>query len=196
MPLDPLSVEAILRIGAFGCFVGHGWIAAWKLEYGPWSKFTAAAGFTDDEARIIMPLIGWMDLVLGVVTLLRPMELLTAWMVVWAFSTALVRPVSAGLERAMRPMSDNAIWGFVERASNWGCPLALLALQKTAGYAPAELIPGVGAQLAPLDAHLNLPGVSLRGMLTYMGVAFLCVWGLVPILKSRSPPPKAKGKKK
>ena len=78
--MDPLSVEAILRIGAFGCFVGHGWIAAWKLEYGPWSKFTAAAGFTDDEARIIMPLIGWMDLVLGVVTLLRPMELLTAWM--------------------------------------------------------------------------------------------------------------------
>jgi hypothetical protein len=185
--LDPLSVEAILRIGAFGCFLGHGWIAAWKLEYGPWSKFTAAAGFRDSEAQVIMPLIGWMDLILAVVTLLRPMELLSAWMVVWAFSTALVRPVSAGLARAMRPMSDNATWGFVERASNWGCPLALLALQKAPGYKPAELVPGLGAQLAPLDQYLNVPGATFREMLVFMGWAFIGVWSLVPLLKSRGP---------
>lgn len=50
--LSLFDVESILRIGAFGCFLGHGWIAAWKLEYGPWSKFTEAAGFRDSEAQV------------------------------------------------------------------------------------------------------------------------------------------------
>ena len=141
-----LDTEALLRVGACGCFLGHGWIAAWKLEYSGWVKFMRAAGFRDSEAQILMPLIGWMDIVLAVITLLRPMELLTAWMVVWAFSTALVRPVSAGLSRAMSPMSDNAIWGFVERASNWVCPLALLTIQKQEGYVPRD-ITGFGSQV-------------------------------------------------
>lgn len=142
-----------------------------------------------------MPLIGWMDLVLAVVTLLRPMELFSAWMVVWAFSTALVRPVSAGLARTMKPMSDNALWGFVERAGNWGCPLALLALQKAPGYKPAELVPGLGSQLAFLDEYLNVPGMALKDMLPYMYASFFAVWILVPILKSRGPDPSAKKKK-
>ena len=38
-----------------------------------------------------------------------------------------------GWNRALSPLSDNALWGFVERASNWGVPFALLALQKTQG---------------------------------------------------------------
>lgn len=28
--------EWVLRIGCFGCFVGHGWIAAFKLEFSGW----------------------------------------------------------------------------------------------------------------------------------------------------------------
>jgi len=38
-----------------------------------------------------------------------------------------------GWNRALSPLSDNALWGFIERASNWGVPFALLALQKTQG---------------------------------------------------------------
>ena len=77
-------------VGACGCFVGHGWIAAWKLEFSGWKKFMEAAGFREAEAHVLMPAIGAMDVGLGVVTLLHPTQLTSAWMVVWAFSTALV----------------------------------------------------------------------------------------------------------
>ena len=132
-----------------------------------------------------MPLIGWMDVILAFVTLLRPMELFTAWMVVWAFSTALVRPVSAGWARASAPLSDNALWGFVERASNWVCPLALLCIQKSRGYKPMALVGDLGSHLAPLDPLLNVPAVPLPQLLKLMGVALLAQWALVPLLRSR-----------
>ena len=85
-----LNVEAILRIGACGCFIGHGWIAAMKLEFSGWKKFLFSAGFSEAEAHVLMPIIGWMDVLLALATLIRPVELFSAWMTAWAFSTALV----------------------------------------------------------------------------------------------------------
>ena len=167
-----------------------GWIAAWKLEYGPWSKFMFAAGFRDGEAKVIMPIVGWMDVILAVVTLVRPNEIFLAWMVVWAFSTALVRPFSAGFERWSKPMSDNALWGFVERASNWACPLALLAHVKSDGYAVEDAI-GAGplfAALAPLDATLS--GYATTQLAAFMAAAFALPWFVVvPLLRARGPDP-------
>ena len=32
------DLETILRIAVFGTFIGHGWIAAWKLEFSGWVK--------------------------------------------------------------------------------------------------------------------------------------------------------------
>ena len=89
---------------------------------------------------------------------------------------------------------SNAIWGFVERAANWVCPLAMLSMQKTEGYTPREFIPGVGSQLAFLDAHLNLPDKSLADYAQMMALCFLAVWALVPLLRSRGPEAKAKAK--
>ena len=182
-----MDTETILRVGAFGCFVGHGWIAAWKLEFGGWSKFMAAAGFSEDEAHVVMPVIGWMDLALGAVTLLRPNQLCTAWMVTWAFSTALVRPFSAGWKRASAPMSDNALWGFVERASNWACPLALLAMQCADGYvarAPHASLEGLNKALAPLDTYCNgYSSDALAKMI--LGSLFVAWFVVIPALRSR-----------
>ena len=67
-----------------------------------------------------MPMIGCMDLLLAVITLVHPIPLLSAWMAAWATATALARPFSGG-----------SIWGFVERAGNFICPLTLLRLQTT-----------------------------------------------------------------
>merc|ERR1719353_1620952 len=131
-----LNVEAILRIGACGCFIGH----------------------------------GWMDVLLALATLIRPVELFSAWMTAWAFSTALVRPFSAGAARAFAPMSDNALWGFVERAANWACPLALLCLQKSEGYEAAD-ITGLGSYLATL--------------FKYICIMVCVVWAPVPLLRAR-----------
>eukprot|EP00629_Pelagomonadales_sp_RCC1024_P013078 CAMPEP_0119261556 /NCGR_PEP_ID=MMETSP1329-20130426/1584_1 /TAXON_ID=114041 /ORGANISM="Genus nov. species nov., Strain RCC1024" /LENGTH=198 /DNA_ID=CAMNT_0007261121 /DNA_START=193 /DNA_END=788 /DNA_ORIENTATION=- len=183
-----MDLELILRIGCCGCFFGHGFIAAYKLEFGGWSKFMYAAGFREKEAHLIMPIIGWMDLVLAVQTLVYPLELCTAWMVVWAFSTALVRPFSAGWEKASSPLSSNALWGFVERAANWGCPLALLALQTEGDYLPAHLpLPHmccVADAMEPLADVLS--GYSRDFLWKFMGCAFALPWFVViPLLKLR-----------
>lgn len=74
--------------------------------------------------------------------------------VVWAFSSALIRPVAAGFSRSAALCSDNASWGFIERAANWGLPLAILVLQKERGYEPKDLTFGLGAQLSFLDDFL------------------------------------------
>jgi len=177
-----LNCEALLRIGAFGCFLGHGWIAAWKLEVSGWKKIMVSAGFTEAEAHVLMPIIGWMDVCLATVTLIRPVECFSAWMAAWAFSTALVRPVSAGLDRALSPMSDNALWGFVERAANWVCPLALLCLQKADGYVAAD-ITGLSSYLAPLDV-LNVDA-DLDTLFKYICLMVCAVWAPVPLLRSR-----------
>jgi len=180
-----MDIETVLRIAACGTFLGHGWIAAWKLEFNGWKKFMYAAGFKTKEAHFLMPLIGWMDVLLAIITLLRPQEYFTAWMVVWAFSTALVRPVSAGWSRALNPLHDNALWGFVERAANWAVPLALLTIQKSNGYVPKELYPGVGNQLSFLDTHFNNSTFTMQDYFKGMGIGFLCVWGVVPFLRMR-----------
>ena len=178
-----MDTETILRVGAFGCFIGHGWIAAWKLEFGGWSKFMDAAGFTEPEAHQVMPVIGWMDVALAANVLLRPNELCSAWMATWAFSTALVRPFSAGWDRASKPLSDNALWGFVERASNWACPLALLAMQKAPGYAPKDLFPGTGLYEL-LEPFAN--GYSESQLAVFMAGTFALAWFVVvPVLRAR-----------
>jgi hypothetical protein len=101
----------------------------------------------------------------------------------WLISTqALVRPFSAGAARAFAPMSDNALWGFVERAANWACPLALLCLQKSEGYEAAD-ITGLGSYLAPLDA-LNTDK-DLATLFKYICIMVCVVWAPVPLLRAR-----------
>ena len=152
-----------------------------------------AAGFREKEAQVVMPIIGWMDVILAVVTLVRPNELFCAWMTVWAFSTALVRPFSAGAARWTKPMSDNALWGFVERAGNWACPLALLSIMVAPGYAPKDIL-GVAPlfdALAPLDATLS--GFAQGELAIFMAATFAVPWFVVvPLLLSREPEKKTK----
>ena len=179
-------VEVMLRVGAFGCFIGHGWIAAWKLEFSGWKKFMFAAGFTEKEAHLLMPVIGWMDIVLATITLIQPTELTSAWMVVWAFSTAMIRPFSAGLQRALDPMNDNALWGFVERAANWAVPLCLLILMRDPEYSTYQ-IPNLSASTHVRGALGKMNGCSDDFLKRFMLYSFGAVWGVVPILRARRP---------
>tara|TARA_B110000208_G_scaffold103474_1_gene128677 strand:- start:232 stop:687 length:456 start_codon:yes stop_codon:yes gene_type:complete len=147
------------------------------------------AGFSVNEAHVLMPLIGWMDIVLGFIALCRPMEITTAWMVVWAFSTAMIRPIAAGWNRASDPMGDNAIWGFVERAANWVCPLALLAIQKQPGYEATDIVhASVGAALAPLDAAFTAPTaeITMQGLMKIIALGVVALWATVPLLRMRN----------
>lgn len=106
-------IEIILRIAVFGVFLGHGFFAYTVEEH--WISYLETAGFSYESSIQIMPYIGLLDFFVAGIALIYPIRIVIIWAVIWAFSTAL-----------MRPISGEAIWGFVERTANWGAPLSLL----------------------------------------------------------------------
>ncbi len=111
-----MTLQWILRIGVFGTFLGHG-VFALGVKSG-WIPFLTVVGFSEATAIKLMPIIGVIDIVVAILALVKPMPIVFLYAFIWAFATALIRPI-AGLP----------IWDFVERASNWAVPLALLIIQ-------------------------------------------------------------------
>ncbi len=110
------AVEWVLRVGVAAEFIGHGVFALeGKKE---WLAWFPHFGIDTGTGLILMSLIGLMDIVLGVIILIRPVRLFILWMAVWAAWTALVRP-----------LVGDPIWDFIERGANWGAPLALFLMQ-------------------------------------------------------------------
>lgn len=106
------KLEWVLRIGVFGTFIGHGVLA---ISVNPlWVSYLALFGLTLPQISVIMPVIGLLDVIVGMIILLKPNKYILLWAIFWAFATA-----------AIRPISGEEIWSFVERAANWAVPLAL-----------------------------------------------------------------------
>jgi hypothetical protein len=101
-----------LRIGVFGTFSGHGTIAIYGNE--KWLPYLALAGIEPPAAFNAMFVIGIADWMVALITLLRPSRYILIYAVIWAFATALARP-----------LSGEPWLAFVERAANWAAPLAL-----------------------------------------------------------------------
>lgn len=110
------KAEWVLRIGIFGAFLGHGVFALQIKE--SWIPLMTAVGFSEEAATTLMPWIGSLDIAVAILVLLLPLRIVLIWATVWAFATAIVRPIAG-----------DPIWDFVERSANWAAPLALLVLQ-------------------------------------------------------------------
>ena len=110
------KVEWILRIGVFGTFLGHGVFAL--LGKQSWIPYFTSIGISESTAIILLPLIGVMDILVAIFALVKPIRVVLIWATLWAFATALIRPISG-----------EPIWDFVERTANWAAPLALLYLR-------------------------------------------------------------------
>lgn len=108
-------VEILLRIAVFGTFLGHG-IMAFSIPDG-WISLIKGFGFTDSFAQWALPYVGALDILVAVLVLIFPIRIIVIWAVVWAFMTALSRPISG-----------MSMIEFIERSSNWIAPLALLFL--------------------------------------------------------------------
>ena len=108
-------INWVLKIGVFGIFLGHG-IYAIQVNQA-WVPFLEKVGFSNDIAVQIMPYIGYLDIIVAVSVLIKPLRIILIWAIFWAFLTALMRPIAGG-----------SILDFVERAGNWATPLALLLL--------------------------------------------------------------------
>lgn len=105
----------VLRVGAAGCFIGHG--AFGIITKAAWVPYFAVGGIAEPQAWQLMPWVGAMDVVVGLLVLTRPCRALLFWAALWATWTAL-----------LRPLSGEPIWEFFERAGNFGVPLGLLAM--------------------------------------------------------------------
>jgi uncharacterized membrane protein YphA (DoxX/SURF4 family) len=117
------KVYNILRIAVAMCFIGHG---AFGIITKPiWCNYFAVFGIGHDTAYHLMPVVGSIDILLGVSMLVYPMKIVPAWLVVWGIVTASLRPLSG------EPFAE-----LIERSGNFGAPLALLILcggSKTVG---------------------------------------------------------------
>ena len=109
------AVHWILRITAAMCFIGHG---AFGIITKPgWVAFFQALGFSEPVAYRLMPIVGTNDIMVGVFVLLSPCRIALAWMTVWAVFTSFLRPVAG-----------QGYWEVLERAGNYGIPLAFLVM--------------------------------------------------------------------
>src|SRR3990167_6807112 len=113
---DITKVEWILRIGVFGAFLGHGVFAL--LVKQSWIPYFTSIGISESTAIILLPIIGMVDILVSILALLKPIRVVLIYASLWAFMTALIRPISG-----------EPIWDFVERTANWAAPLALLYLR-------------------------------------------------------------------
>ncbi|TGD59639.1 hypothetical protein [Flavobacterium humi] len=109
------KIEILTKIGVFGTFLGHGIVA---LCINPkWIPLLTCYGFSEGQAVALMPYIGIADIIIAFTVLLYPIRFVVGWAILWAFMTALSRPISG--ERFVE---------FVERSANWCLPLVLLLL--------------------------------------------------------------------
>lgn len=106
------AVDAVLRLAVCGTFLGHGTLCFTLRP--DWAGFITFWGLPMQTALTLMPIIGVIDWLVGLSVLLHPLRPVLLYAALWAFLTALMRPLTG------QPWVE-----FVERSANWGAPLAL-----------------------------------------------------------------------
>lgn len=129
------KIHYVLRIAIAMCFIGHG---SFGIITKPiWCNYFGVFGIDKPLAYGLMPLVGTFDILCGIAMLFHPNRAVAMWLVIWGFTTASLRPLSG------EPFAE-----FIERAGNYGAPVALLCMY------------GIGnwkqwfARLKP-DIHIN-----------------------------------------
>src|SRR5919197_3672026 len=114
LPLER-KLHWLLRVGVVGCLIGHG--AYGLLTKEAWVPYFGVVGINRAWAYWLMPWIGVMDISLGLTMAVVPLPIVLLHLTVWGLWTAL-----------LRPLSGDSVWECVERAGNYGVPLAFLVL--------------------------------------------------------------------
>lgn len=105
----------VLRIGAALCFIGHG--AFGFITKAAWVPYFGVVGVPERWAFQLMPMVGAVDVAAGMAVLFAPRGVPLVYMILWASWTAL-----------LRPLAGESVFETLERAGNYGVPLALLLL--------------------------------------------------------------------
>jgi hypothetical protein len=109
------TLHWILRVAVAGCFIGHG--AFGIITKAAWLPYFAVFGIPEAWAWKLMPVVGVVDISVGVLTLIQPVRAAILYMTFWGLQTA-----------CLRPIAGQGVWELLERAGNYGVPLAFLCL--------------------------------------------------------------------
>jgi len=113
------KIYQTLRIAVAMCFIGHG---AFGIITKPiWCNYFGVVGIGHDLAYKLMPIVGSIDILFGIIMLVYPIRAIALWLVIWGIATA-----------TMRPLSGEPFAELIERAGNFGAPFVLLLL--TGGF--------------------------------------------------------------
>ncbi|MFI5157165.1 MAG: hypothetical protein ACHQEM_13320 [Chitinophagales bacterium] len=166
---ETLRIYYTLRVAVAMCFIGHG---AFGIITKPiWYNYFAVFGIGHDLAKNLMPLVGSMDVLLGICMIIYPIRIITFWLIFWGAVTA-----------SLRPMSGEPFAEFIERAGNFGAPLALLLI--TGGF------PKTFRELfLKIDAPVNLTErnwLQLTGCLRVVIFLLLAGHGWLNLIEKKS----------
>jgi hypothetical protein len=71
----------MLRIAVFAVFVGHG--AFGIITKAAWVPYFGVVGIPEAAAWQLMPVVGTVDIILGILALVRPMPVVLLYMATW-----------------------------------------------------------------------------------------------------------------
>ena len=112
----PAPLHWMFRVACSLEFVGHG--AFGIITKSAWVPYFAVVGIPESLAYRLMPVVGTVDITLGLLVALKPVRAALLYMAFWGFMTA-----------SIRPLAGEPLWEFLERAPNWAVPLAFLYLR-------------------------------------------------------------------
>lgn len=109
------KIHFILVVAIAMCFIGHG---AFGIITKPiWCNYFGVFGIGKELSFKLMPVVGAVDIFLGIWILIYPSRFVPLWLVFWGAFTAL-----------LRPLSGEYFAEFLERAGNYGAPFAFLVM--------------------------------------------------------------------
>lgn len=112
-------IEWTLRIGLFATFVGHGAFALQGKE--SWITWIVTfTGFDISFATQVLLLIGALDIVVGLVILVKPIRIVLLWVILWTSWTAIMRVL---------PFIGDPIWELLEKLINPAAAISLLLIR-------------------------------------------------------------------
>lgn len=123
------------------CFIGHG---SFGIITKPiWCNYFAVFGIGQATAYQLMPFVGIVDILFGIIILIYPIRAIPAWLVIWGIITAFLRPLSG------EPFAE-----VIERAGNFGAPFALLVLS-------GGVKPTIKSLLSPIDPDAEVDAKTI-----------------------------------
>ncbi|MEO8111777.1 MAG: hypothetical protein ABI594_17150 [Ginsengibacter sp.] len=151
------KIHYTLRIASAMCFIGHGSFGIITKEV--WTNYFSVFGISHDLSFQLMPYVGTIDILFGLIILFYPVRAVLLWLVAWGAVTALLRPLSG------EPFAE-----FIERAGNFGAPLALLLLSGP--------IINIRTLFKPVTANVQLNADTLHKVISCLRiVVFLLLLG-------------------